>query len=63
MNEAFQRRAFQLQPELLNRLGKNLLDLCRRFFEIGHRWSKRSTGEAQFDGTPVPFSIPLVLAT
>jgi hypothetical protein len=34
---------------LLNRLGKNLLDLCRRFFEVGHRWSKPSTGKPEFD--------------
>jgi hypothetical protein len=40
---------------LLNRLGKDLLDLRRRFFEIGHRWSKRSTGKAHFDQPLVTF--------
>jgi hypothetical protein len=40
---------------LLNRLGKDLLDLRRRFFEIGHRWSKPSTGKAQFDWLLVTF--------
>ncbi len=48
VNEAFEGRAFQLQAELLNRLGENLLDLCRRFFEVGHRWSKRSTRSKDF---------------
>ena len=44
LDEAFKRRAFQLQAELLNRLGEDLLDLCRRFFKVGHDWTKRSTG-------------------
>jgi hypothetical protein len=55
LHQAFEGRAFQLQAELLNRLGKDLLDLRRRFFEIGHRWSKRSTGKAQFDRLLVTF--------
>jgi hypothetical protein len=38
LDEAFEGRAFQLQAELLNRLGEDLLDFYRRFFEIGHRW-------------------------
>ena len=44
LDEAFEGRAFQLQAELLNWLGEDLLDLCRRFFKVGHGWSKRSTG-------------------
>ena len=58
LDEAFEGRAFQLQPELLNRLGENLLDLCRRFFEVGHRWSKRSTRQPGVRLTLVPFLIP-----
>ena len=46
LDEAFERGAFQLQAELLDGLGEDLLYLYRRFFEIGHRWSKRSTGRA-----------------
>jgi hypothetical protein len=48
MDEAFERRAFQLETELLNWLGEDLLDLYRRLFKIGHRWSKRSTAKARF---------------
>src|ERR1039458_6375598 len=55
LHQTFEGRAFQLQAELLNRLGKDLLDLRRRFFEIGHRWSKRSTGKAHFDRPLVTF--------
>ena len=50
-DKAFEGRAFQFQAKLPNRLGKNLLDLCRRFFEIGHRWSKRSIRSGEFGST------------
>ena len=58
LDEALEGRAFQLQAELLNRLGEDLLNLCRRFFEVGHRWSKRSTRQLGVRLTLVPFLIP-----
>jgi len=40
---------------LLNRLGEDLLDFCRRFLEIGHGWSKRSTCNTEFERRLVTF--------
>jgi hypothetical protein len=45
MDKSLEGGALELQSELLDRLGEDLLNLCRRFFEVGHRWSKRSTRE------------------
>ena len=38
LDKAFEGGSFELQAELLDWLGKDLLDLRGRFFEIGHRW-------------------------
>jgi hypothetical protein len=37
LDEPLEGRAFELQAELVNRLGEDLLNLGRCFLEIGHR--------------------------